>query len=42
MFMNNMFKIVFIFLGIAVIIGGIVEYVKMFINLEALDELEKK
>lgn len=41
-FIPNMFKIGFIILGIAVIIGGIVEYVKMFINLDALDELEKK
>lgn len=41
-FMPNTFRIVMIVLGVFVIISGIVEYVKMFINLDALDELEKK
>lgn len=41
-FIPNMFKIGFIFLGIAIIIGSIVEYVKMFVNLDALEELSKK
>jgi len=34
-------KVVFIGLGIAIIIGAIVEYVKMYINLDALDELDQ-
>ncbi|AIO18586.1 hypothetical protein KQ51_00706 [Candidatus Izimaplasma bacterium HR1] len=40
-FIPNIFKIVMIILGIIVIIGGIVEFTKMFINLEAIDEIEK-
>lgn len=41
-FIPNMIKITFMFIGIAVIIGGVVQFVKMFINLDALDEYEKK
>lgn len=38
----TVFKVVFIFLGVAVILGGIVEYLKTYVNLEALKELDKK
>jgi hypothetical protein len=37
---ENILKIVFIVIAVASIIGGIVEYVKMFINIDKLDELE--
>ncbi len=40
-FIPNLFKIAMIIIGVASIIGSIVEYIKMFINIDKLDELEK-
>ncbi|QMS84551.1 HAAS signaling domain-containing protein [Candidatus Xianfuyuplasma coldseepsis] len=41
-FLPTLFKYIFLFIAVASIIGNAVEYIKMFINLEDLDEVQKK